>query len=170
MMKFMQKTIYKKKKYNNTWNKIPSEYKITEDSSITKSEYIYIIKQSSLQPFYIGHIDTIKKFKDINSVKKSKRKYLKIFDFTSLKDTSKKSKRTQLRGKVCSSFKSIDVLIKIKNYLEKEIKKLSLTNFTIPPTTKNKKESLCIIIEFLLRILHKKTNKIWIIDLSFEED
>lgn len=159
-----------KKQYYIAWNKIPSEYKITEDSYITKSEYIHIITQSSLQPLYIGHIETIKKFKDVNNIKKSKRKYLKIFDFTSLKDTNKKSKRTQLRGKVCSSFQSIDILIKIKNYLEKEIEKLSLSNFKIPSNAKNKKETLCIIIEFLLRVLHKKTNKIWIIDISFEED
>jgi len=148
-----------KREYIDTWKKIPNNYKISEDSQITKSEYINILTLSLLRPLYIGHIDVKNKFK---------RRYLKIFDFTNVKDTDKKSKRTELRGKVCGSFLSIQILLNIKKYLEEEVNKLKLSNFTIPVNVKFKKENVCIIIEFLLRILHKYNEKIWIINTSFD--
>ena len=144
--------------YTELWKKIPSQKVFSSSENITRREYINLLREQSLSPLYIGHLDT----KD-----KNKQKYLKIFDFTTIKNKNTSSKRNELRGKVCSSFGSIKILIDIKKYLENEIHKLSIPNFKIEENTKSSKRSICIQIEFLLRILDTYSKKIWIIDYSF---
>lgn len=153
------RNILYKTQHKELWKKVSLQNLLLEDDTISKRKYMKIIKDQSLQPLYIGHID----IKD-----KSGKRFLKLFDFTTVTNKNITSKRDELRGKVCSSFSSIKILVNIRNYLQNEIKKLSLPNFTIVESTKNSKRNICIQIEFLLRILHTYSKKIWVIDYSFE--
>ena len=139
--------------YEMLWNKVPEDKKIREDENISRSEYLFILKQSDIRPIYMGTVGT----KKIGGPK-----YLKILDFTKSDHDNVISKRKELRGRVCSSILIPDLKI-ILNKLEKVIMKENIKNLKIPETSIEKiaRPNICLKIEFLFRVLNKYATDVW---------
>lgn len=151
--------------YSKLWFKFPENKRVlqnTQNTKITKREYINIMRKNNLRPLILGTVES--KILDGS-------KYLKLFDFRKLGDFELKSKRKEIRGRVCSSLK-VNVLKEITIFLENEVSKLKIKNISIPKikSTKIFRPRTCIKLEFLLRLLNQKDrNKIWFYEGSLPE-
>ena len=144
--------------YKNLWNKISDDKKYRDDEKISRSNYIYRIKQAGKLAPYVGTIEV----KQIGN-----EKYLKLFDFTKNQNENKLSKRNELRGMVCSSF-HFSELKTILNVLEDTV----YQKLNIEIKTQNQKEQrkyICLKIEFILRLLNQYTNDVWFYEGFFLE-
>lgn len=143
--------------YESMWRKIPTSMKIRQGEDITRSEYIFLAKQSNILPDYVGTIEQISP---------NYTKAFKVLDFTREEEIKRKdkgrSKRSEIRGRVCSTFK-VPYIQKTLVIIEKEAKKANIKNLNIQETSKGKKSRLnmCVRLEFLLRVLNEFTNKLW---------
>jgi hypothetical protein len=148
--------------YSMLWKKISSEKRLREGESNSRSEYLFILKQDGIRPEYIGTVEK----KVQGGIK-----YLKILDFTKGEDTEFVSKRKELRGRVCTSL-NVPVLTVILNTLETKVKKLNLQNIKIPENSSNKisRLNICLLIQFLFRILNDNTKDVWFYNSNFSLD
>jgi hypothetical protein len=148
--------------YSLLWKKVSPEKRLREDESVSRSEYLFILKQDGIRPEYIGTVE--------EKVQAGK-KYLKILDFTKEGNVDVVSKRKELRGRVCTSL-MVPVLKVILNTLETKVKNLNLQNIKIPDTPSQKllRPSMCLKIEFLFRLLNDNTNKVWFYNGNFSLD
>ena len=144
------------------WKKVSTEKRLREDESVSRSEYLFILKQDGVRPEYIGTVE--------EKVPGGK-KYLKILDFTKGGDVDVFSKRKELRGRVCTSL-MVPVLKVILNTLETKVKKLNLRNIKIQDTASQKllRPSMCLKIDFLFRLLNDNTDNVWFYKGNFSLD
>jgi len=148
--------------YLSLWDKVSENKRIREDESLSRSEYLFILKQSGIRPMYIGTVE---------SKKVGGPKYLKLLDFTKSGDVNTVSKRKELRGRVCTSL-MVPVLKNILSNLEEKVDKLKLPNIKIPETSARKvlRPNMCLKIEFLLRLLNDNTDDVWFYEGFFSKD
>jgi hypothetical protein len=148
--------------YSMLWKKVSTEKRLREDESVSRSEYLFILKQDGVRPEYIGTVE--------EKVPGGK-KYLKILDFTKGGDVDVFSKRKELRGRVCTSL-MVPVLKVILNTLETKVKKLNLRNIKIQDTASQKllRPSMCLKIDFLFRLLNDNTDNVWFYKGNFSLD
>ena len=145
--------------YKKIYNKIPDDKKYREDEIISRSDYLFLLTHLDVQPSYIGTLEA----KNIGG-----EKYFKLFDFTKNDiKIDRASKRTDLRGMVCSSY-NIHSLKDILIILEKTV----IETLKIELNKYNKKEQraiMCLKIQFLLRLLNGYTKNIWFYQGFFSE-
>lgn len=151
--------VYDIKNYNHNlhWGKIDEKDKISEGEEIQKNEYISFLKSSNNASKYIGMIET--KYKNGP-------KTLKILNFEE-RTKNNTSKRTQLRGRDCLTLE-VSYIKNLLNKLEKNITDIGIE--FIKNNEKKLRLNICIKMEFLFKLLHIKTDKIWIIDSFFTDD
>ena len=148
--------------YSMLWKKVSSDKRLHEYESISRSEYIFILKQDGIRPEYIGTVE--------EKIKGGK-KYLKILDFTKGEYINVISKRKEMRGRVCTSL--FGPLLKvILNNLETKVNKLNLQNIKIPANSSQKisRLNMCLKIEFLFRLLNDSTKDVWFYNSNFSLD
>lgn len=148
--------------YNSLWQKVPGDMRIREDESLSRGEYLFILKQAGIRSNYIGTIE---------SKKAGGRKYLKLLDFKKSGNIDVVSKRKELRGRVCTSL-MVPVLKGLMTTLEQVIVKANIPNIIIPgeSTQKVLRPNMCLKIEFLLRLLNENTDNIWFYEGYFSKD
>lgn len=125
-----------------------------ENRLIPINRYLETLRESGMRAPYVATLE---------EKKKNSQKYLKILDF-SQRNSTKVSKRNQIRGRVCET---LDVVF-LKNmllFLEKEVKKEGIV---LQNLDKNSRDSMCFYIEFLLRLLQHVTKKIWFYESYFD--
>ena len=95
-------------------------------------------------------------------------KFFKILDFTREEDVIRKdqerSKRSEIRGRVCSTFRT-QYINNMLRLLEKKA-----TNMISSNKSKSARMAVCARIEFLLRLLNKNSNMIWFYHPDFLEE
>jgi hypothetical protein len=139
--------------YESIWKKVPENFRISEGQTITKSLYIDILDKYNLKPMYIGAVEI-----------EGNKKQFKIFDF---KNETKKSKRTEARGRVCS-FHNVPFLRKVLHSLENDA--YTIKGVTIPEKEgKLFRNKICIRLEFLFRLLNKNKKETWFYYGYFQE-
>lgn len=155
-------SILRNDNYKLLWEKVPSEQKIREDEKIMRGDYLFIINQLNLRSKYIGVVE---------KKEEGDAKYFKILDFTNRSEINSVSKRKEVRGRVCQSL-MVQKLRTILDDLEKEVKKLAMKNVKNSNLGSKKvsRQNTCILIEFLLRLLNKETDKVWFYDGKFDLD
>lgn len=150
------------------WMKIPGSKKPHSDDIVTRSLFLQIAKEANVLSDYVGTVETTQK--DLTS-----KKFFKVLDFTREESIQRKdqgrSRRSEIRGRVCATFNN-KYLKDLLKKLEEKIKKKPLTGIKIPDSfrTKTARFAVCTRLEFLLRALNEKREKIWFYYPSFEEE
>jgi hypothetical protein len=150
------------------WKKIPSSQRPRGDEVVTRSEFLQIAKQSGVLSEYVGTVETTQRETD-------GKKFFKVLDFTREESVQRKdkgrSKRSEIRGRVCATFHN-SYLKKLLKRLEGIIKKKPIVGIKIPETfrTKTARFAVCARMEFLLRMLNEKRDKLWFYYPAFAEE
>lgn len=162
---FMDNKI-KEIEYDKLWAKVPSRKRIRQGEEVTRSDFLFLAKQSNVLPEYVGTMER---------TGGSQFKSFKILDFTREEEITRKdkgrSKRSEIRGRVCSTFK-VPYLLKTLEDIENLIRKKKIARIKIAGTIKEKKSrsNICSRLEFLLRVLEANDSKIWFYRGDFIHD
>jgi hypothetical protein len=148
-------TEIRRKNYEQLFKNIKKEDVFREDIEFDTRKYIEIIHKNNVLSDYIGSVEY--------SGKNDKIKFLKIWNFKNY--VKKDSKRTERRGITCYTVEGKE-LFNIYNFLNNQVLKNSFKDFK-ETNKKIKKNDACILIEFMLRYLNKKTDKIWFMDIGY---
>lgn len=144
--------------YDDLWRKVPAGKRVRQGEDVSRSDYLFLVKQSNILPDFVGTIE--------EPTASSTSKAFKILDFTREEEVTRKdrgrSKRSEIRGRVCSTFK-VPYLQGTLVAIEKVARQQSIPNLKIPETSKEKKSrsNMCTRLEFLLRVLNEFTDKLW---------
>ena len=147
------------KEYNmkKLWEKLPS---VRMPQDLKKNEYVQIVKDAKKFSNFVGTVECM--------VVKQGFKFFKILDFTREEDVIRKdqerSKRSEIRGRVCSTFRT-QYINNMLRLLEKKA-----TNMISSNKSKSARMAVCARIEFLLRLLNKNSNMIWFYHPDFLEE
>lgn len=153
--------------YYNLWRKIPASKRIRQGEDVSRSGYIFLVKQAGFLPDYVGTVEP--------PTQASEQKAFKILDFTREEEVTRKdrerSKRSEIRGRVCSTFNA-SYLTKTLADIEKIVVSLNIPIIKIPEMSKEKRSRLnmCLRLEFLLRVLNQYNDKLWFYIGSFKQE
>jgi hypothetical protein len=152
--------------HKEMWKKFPTNKKTRQGENITRSGYLFLAKQSEILPEFIGTVE----LPTLNSEQKS----FKLLDFTREEEITRKdkerSKRSEIRGRVCSTF-NVSYLLKTLGKVEDIVEKKKIKDFSIPKEKrKASRYNMCLRLEFLLRLLNEKDSKLWFYIGTFIEE